>query len=912
MKHRPGVKTMISMLRRSIDPSGAAWTGLISAGVLIGVFGAAPAAPGPDAALDETGRLVHHFDFDERSEGNLEPIPKFWLRFGGESFPHYVNATFDSAIGHDAPPSFRLVSEGRNVAFRYAGGKTRIELHNDYLIVAWIRADQLLNARAAISAYYLDHDALPIVTTHQFSELVGGDTGDETWHRVEVFLPQGPRTAKTIGLTAWVVQEEIWNQSPKPLRYVWRRDVRAAAWFDDVRVYRLPRVSLATSAPGNVIIDADNEEGAALRVRVTDDDETLSAELTIFDIDGQPIRRADIPIHVDDSQPAVEVDVSGLDNGLYRARLDVYSEGRLLVSRERQFASVGKALADAPVADRPVTLAGVVLDAADQGDPIVELALLQVLNVGVVKIPVWSGRADAPDLADGSDATGVMMFELVKAGVALTAVFSGPPSDLMKEAGAYPRPLLELLNEDPATWREQLARVAVPYSNMFRSWQVGPDGEETIVTDERLTRALEQVQREMVSLNTGTSLSIPGSLTLSPTPPPPQVDDACLKIDHTISPDFIASHLQAYRDAAYPATSVFIQPTPPSKTDRVSRLRDWSRRLVHTLHAGPGTAFVPQPWHTYLTYSGIVTEPDEEFVLLYTVIRLLSETTPGPVIQIAPDVTCLSFESGEKTVLALWDDRASPEGRLHSIQLGEATTQYDMWGRSVPLEKGPDGRHLMRLFREPTFIGNVDRWLLMFRTQMTLDPNQVEVSIASHKHTLKIVNTHAESLSGRIRLTPPESWDVTPNEFTFSLLPDGTLEKSIQIRYGRNETAGAKTILAEVDLNSEGRYRMVVPLALELGLEGIDAWGYAVVEGDRILVRHGITNRTTETLSFRSFAIAPGRPRQHRLINELLPGQTRTVEYRFRDASKFHGRTIRLHLRELGGPRIHNVEVDVD
>lgn len=169
---------------------------------IIGVLVCAIGAPGANAqplgsalgsteALDLTDRLVHHFDFDERDQGNLEATPKFWTRFGGDGFPHYVRGEFDADIGHGGPPSFHLVAEGRSVAYRYGGAATSVDLRNDFLIVGWIRANGLANTRAALSAYYVDHKGVPIRETQRFSQLIGGGPNDNAWHRVEILLPGG-------------------------------------------------------------------------------------------------------------------------------------------------------------------------------------------------------------------------------------------------------------------------------------------------------------------------------------------------------------------------------------------------------------------------------------------------------------------------------------------------------------------------------------------------------------------------------------------------------------------------------------------------------------------------------------------------------------------------------------------------
>jgi hypothetical protein len=145
----------------------------------------------------------------------------------------------------------------------------------------------------------------------------------------------------------------------------------------------------------------------------------------------------------------------------------------------------------------------------------------------------------------------------------------------------------------------------------------------------------------------------------------------------------------------------------------------------------------------------------------------------------------------------------------------------------------------------------------------------------------------------------------------FSLLPSEARNFPIELRYPYSEAAGDKLIKARVEIQGAQSYVLEIPLKLELCLSDVDVWGYAVSEGDRLVVRHGLTNRSNTPLSFQSFAVFPGRSRQYRVINELLPGQSLTAEYRFDDASGAAGRSVRLGLREVNGPRLHNLEVTV-
>ncbi len=873
--------------------------------VVVGVVASESRAAAPESS----DRIVHVFDFDERASGNLEPVPRFWVPFGGEGFPRFATGSFDESVGHDKPPSFRLDSQGRNVAYRYAGDETTVEPQSDYLIVGWIHASNLLHARASLSAYYLDRDRLPIIGTQQFGGLVGVSDRDAAgWHRVEVFLPAGPLEAKTIGLTAWVVQEDVWSTQPKTVRHIARNDITASAWFDDIRIYRLPRVGLATSVLGNVLRPGPS---AHLVVSVTDmNADQLRAELEVFDTDERRLLTTPIPVRSGEASPSTTVDLSGIDDGLFHARVRVYADDDVLAERSLVFASVTRATNDERVG--VVRSLGVVLDPANRADAVTELAMLRTLGTGSLKIPVWSGLASVPDLADAQGATDAMLFELLKARVAITGVFAGPPSDLVRSAGAYPRSLMEMLDDDPVAWRSYLVRIVAPYSSVFRSWQVGPDDDEATVADPRLPRLIDLVRTEMETLTTAPNLTSPGSLSWESTTGADKADDFSLTLDSSILPRFVLSHLDEYRARGKRVSSIYLQPSSPDGVDRLGQLRDWCKRLVYARATGVETVFVPQPWFTRETVAGPVTEPTSEYVLLHTIADVIGDATPASPVYVAPGVTALTFNDHDTTVLAMWDDLAGPSGRTHDIQLGSATTQIDMFGRQNALERTEDGRQRVTLGSAPTFVRGVERWLVMFRTLLSFSPESIEFSIDEHHVELTIENPYDQPIEGSARIDPPTGWDMSPRRFTFALAPGEKTTQSFTVRFDRDETAGTKTLTAHFELQTDKRIPLIVPLVLKLGTADLEAWGLAIFVGDRLIVRHGVTNLSDEPLSFRGYAVAPRRLRQYRIVNSIEPGRSTTMEYSFKDPESLRGRTIRLQLREINGPRIHNIEVPIE
>jgi hypothetical protein len=163
----------------------------------------------------------------------------------------------------------------------------------------------------------------------------------------------------------------------------------------------------------------------------------------------------------------------------------------------------------------------------------------------------------------------------------------------------------------------------------------------------------------------------------------------------------------------------------------------------------------------------------------------------------------------------------------------------------------------------------------------------------------------------RDHVAADEDWEIEPSRIAFALQPGEVQDIRLDIRQPRNQPAGRNTVHAHIQLHSDPKYLLDIPLRFEIGLADVDVWGYAINEGDRVRVRHGVTNRSSERLSFRAFAMLEGAPRQYRRFDEILPGQTLSLEYLFGEASDATGKAIRLGLREVNGRRRHNLETRV-
>ena len=886
---------------------------LVSAPMMT-VLGFVAAARGQDAAAGSSpSRIVHQFDFDERGSGNLEEVPKYWDTLRPSGFPHYTHGSFDYEMGHDAPPSFHLTSEGRNAAYQYAGPETKIRANTDYRIEGYIRGDGLRSARACLSAHFLDHHGQPLPDTLVRSPWIGGLEQGDGWNRVELHLAAAPPQARTIGLVAWVLQEPEWNTSSQPKRHIPRVDLHGGAWFDDITVFALPRVRLETSAMGNVMTPEDVQE---IQVLLADNNSPApEGRLSILAADGDLVETHAIPARIGQTDEPVGIPVAHLSPGLYTARLDVLSGGLVIVSRTLRFARLADRIRSNEAAARSF---GVAINPRERAEPAAELALLDRQAVRAVKLPVWTGLPDDPRTAPERRTLERLLQELVRRGFVLSGVFFGPPA---MNGGAQSggdengrdrgRPLLDLLAGDPNVWKDHLAAVVVPNAGLFRWWQIGTDGEPPTAKPGELERAVTQLREAMRPLITLPQLSLPLLPDAEAAPSKAPVEQVVLNIGPDVSAQVIPAQLQRYRSAGYEQVSVYLEPLPDGGYDRVARLSEWARRVVAARHAGAATVVVPQPWRLRESVQGVLAEPSETFILLRTIADIVGDGEPGPQIRVGDGVTALAFHRGATTTLALWDTSAPPEGRIHAIQLGKADRQIDAWGVDAVLPRDERGRQLVRVSPMPTFVPGVERWLIDFRASITIDPAQVEAGQELVTHSIQMAYRGDHAVTGRAIIDGPKSWEISPTQFSFSALPQRVRKQAIEMRYPHNEPAGRKTVTAKIDLEGGGYY-LEVPLTIEIGVTDIEVWGSAVVDRDTLVLRHVVTNRSPRSLSFRGSAMVPGHERQYRPIADLRPGDTQTVQYRFSGGQAMIGRTARLTLREVNdGPRVHNLDVTV-
>jgi hypothetical protein len=894
---------------------GMAWVMGSPAGPARGEGTAPGIAPAPGTALGgqpATSRIIHRFDFFEPNY--FDPIPPGWVRFpdgiaADPEFPRYADARFDPDAGHVAPPSFYLASRGRSVAYRYVGDATRVR-RGDYAVTGWVRPDRLARGRATLSAYYLDWEGQYVPGTQRFGRLIGSDPADastgreDDWAPIRIRLPSAPLGAHFVGITCWVVQEEVWHAGSTPHRHIGLRDVSGGAWFDDISVRGLPRGVLSSRHAGHV---ATVGEPFRLVASIADQDVAgLSGKLTVHNFAGAVIAERAVAAHDFEMARAQEFALDDLSPGIYSATLVARSLGEPVVETRLSFAVTGEPLQrGGPMAEA----FGLNFPSAPTGAVDAVAELVTHLGVGTVKLPMWSRGLEQPAFDAHRDALHVMLDRLVANRLDIVGVFGGPPTSVLRAGGAHAPRLIEFLNQDPRSWRAELNGLVAPYATIVHAWQIGDDRSRRSPADARVTRAVRAFENSLIELMPEPHLVTVRSLA-----------DAVETAGHptrtlslTAPPDLLPDQLRASVTQADATTNRWLTIPGPElhRYDRSAELDAWLLRMIAARSADVQRVFTPVPWTLRATAEGVQVQPTEAYPLLHTLVDLINDQTPIEDFYMGESARAMAFGDGALATLVAWDPYAPDSGHEVTLQLGAARESVDRWGRRTPIARTGDGRHRLLLTRSPRYIPGIEQWLVRLQALMQLTPARIPAALDPQAHNLRVVNPRDVALAGEITFAADEDWEIEPSRIAFALQPGEVQDIRLDIRQPRNQPAGRNTVHAHIQLHSDPKYLLDIPLRFEIGLADVDVWGYAINEGDRVRVRHGVTNRSSERLSFRAFAMLEGAPRQYRRFDEILPGQTLSLEYLFGEASDATGKAIRLGLREVNGRRRHNLETRV-
>jgi hypothetical protein len=867
-------------------------------------------ASAAQAAPRGVTRVVRTFDFEERKLGNAEDIPMRWVKVEGPGFPHYVNGRLSSDRAHSGSYSFRFDLNGGSLLYRYPSGLLPIQIGAHYHVEAYVQTTALPNAKARITAYFTDADGHPLIKTVDHSALYAASEEGRDWKRLSIDLPADDPGAAFLVLELELLQPAQYSDTKLGNRALFAQDIRGSAWFDDVSVSQIPRVTMSTDRPGNVFRRDDPLQiNVMVSDRFTDD---LTAQFVVKDADDRIVYQRSGGVESTAPSPpapgfkALAFAVPGVGPGWYETSLAMSSGGKFLCNQTMDVVI----LPDDAASISPDPRFGIIATDLPFGAWKELPALLPMLSVGRVKLALWSKAGDIQQM-DG-DVFDRLLTRLAEQGITPTACLVDLPPKLSERlrGGSWPA----LLQADPSIWRPDLSYLLARYANHLDRWQMGADFSDIFAADPVMRKAYAAVQREFAELVHDPDLAMPWPASYEMVKPFPAA--VAMSIPTSVLPYQIPLYMKEFPGIDGQRLSLSFEILDRDRYGRTAQFRDFAQRAIYALSAGATRIDFPLPFAIGADAKQTLKQPREILMPMRTIISVLGSATFKGRIPIADGVEAFLFDRDGRGIVALWSKGDVNGQKTLAMNLGQQPMCVDLWGNvtallSVPGNKSPNDVQLT-VGPMPMFLIGIDAPQAQLRASVSIDQPMLESSFQSHVRRIRFVNPYKTLLSGTVKLKAPNGWTLNPPTFVFSLNPGDTFDQAVTLSFPYNSFAGPKPLDCIFTLQGlANNNNFTVPLTLTLGLSDVGMQSIAIRDGNDVIVQQMISNYGEKSIDYTAFVTFPGQPRQERLITQLGTGTTVIKRYRFRDVHVTEHTKVRVGVKELLGVRVLNEELSV-
>jgi len=782
---------------------------------------------------DPSGRIIKLFDFDEQPLGNLEELPMYWTKVRRRGFPHYVKGRLDDKIGYPREPSFVLELDGGSVGYEFQLRKIAAYPGSDYSVRFNIRAEGLKYARAYLEAFFMDRLGKRLGHTGVRSELIGPskDSQEGQWRQIHVQLPYSNPEARFIGLGCYLVQGDL---IPRPLQQnpdhaLYKRDLKAKVWIDQIAIVREPRLLVDCQAAGNVFMP-----GQEIRLHVRALDQVpgqLVGQFTVRNAQGQVFNRTVVPVQAlpvvhellngQARYPSRQVVNLDLAAGAYRAELKVVSQRiGVVAQRDLDFLVLGEraAIGEAPEF-------GISLGQANMGNWDQQLDLALVSGAGWVKIPVWHGQLQGDPKARDTLVDDAID-RLSGSGVDVVGCLVRPPKFLAQTSGLSDATVWDVLGRKRELWQDWIEALLARHGDRIQSWQLG--GYQPIVagTDqdstshgwsEARTRGediIPTLVREFHRFQTDFDLIIPWPGHLAMPEKPCQNCQYCLTLPPKLKPAAVHDYLESI--GAEESTWIGIPLPDLEQDDRTAALEQFAKRIIYTKTWGAKRIFIPAPWQIESIGDKARVKPGEALLVYRNIVGLLGGGVYIGTINMGDDVQSMAFEVDDKAVVAMLGTGKSPWKlpNKDSLSLGDDLVLLDCWGNTLGSGAQRDIGTTEK--RSVVFLAGVDSSLARFHAGVHLCPDQMANSLNIHTAQLAFNNTFGRTISGSLHVAGPPGWKLGPATTEFRLEGGQELTVPMTVRYPLNESAGQNHLEIKLSISGPGvlDIRSLVPFKL--------------------------------------------------------------------------------------------------
>jgi hypothetical protein len=699
---------------------------------------------------------------------------------------------------------------------------------------------------------------------------------------------------------------------------LFQQDLKGSAWFDDITVFQLPRVSIATEATANVF---PPNQKIAFNLTVSDLGHAgLDAAVTLYDADRKPVRRETFQIPAEavaDGKTWIKhLEYPAMPPGLYTATLDVIDAAHKSPNTRRQLQFLTAAAVPASArnfaAEFGLDASSWPVEAWDQLP-----YLLRYTGSGLIALPAWRKEMSEEALLRRDPQFDSLMLALLKTDTRILASFGEVPNALnaklaeKKTLASSDDSILALLDADPTLWRPYTSFILARYANRVDYWQLGRPADTFYSADPRYPKVYARSRSELAGMLNTPKLVIPWSALYEFDPKAYPAAMLNLQLPSAVGPAQIPTYLHSFI-AQTSAADLLVHIAPlDDHYSRVDRLADFAKRVVYARTVNPRAILVDLPLTRRSELFSQTSQPTELLLVYRTLISQLGTAKFVREFSPAPGVHAFLFDrSGEGTLVVF----ADAPTRV-SLALGKAPAAVDLWGNATPLPVAK-GVATVDATSTPVFLSNIDARLVELRASFALETSKFPAGAGTVQTVVHLHNPYTTALVGNLHLVPPPGWSFDPPSVQLNLAPNAVLSAPVTVTYPYNEPAGAKQIGARLTSDALEGEPIALTFQAAVTSELVDVECYALLEADgKLILQQMITNISSQPIDAQAYALVPGQARQQRYVLDLKPGESTIKRFAFSlpgNPAAYLGKNASVGLRQTDGKTLYTKTVTIE
>ncbi|WP_432797011.1 hypothetical protein [Poriferisphaera sp. WC338] len=802
------------------------------------------------------------------------------------------------------------IKDGSAGAFLQVGAIPAVP-NSDYLITVNVRTDAIERAHAQVTTYFIDARGEQIAGSIQHSEVLR--TKGE-WTLVKLKLVGDHKGAAWIGMELTLKQPTQTDGHPLGKHQIVLEDIAGQAWFDDIGVWQMPHIQVATQSAVNMIREPNTPR---LEMQIRDlTGHRLIADVRVMD------HRLKLVDHqqrvVGSGMPKSWVWQPKLDRlGWYLVEMNIF-EQRSYVPGEENMPVARTLGAFSWLPKEPATIEtdmgrfALIADHVTEKQMKLLPELMQQADLQLMSLSMWDEGLTLENLAGRYTLIEQMLSDFAAQNGKLILSLDPLPKVLSQSEEIEAKLPLELLQKPEAIWRPYLAPMMMRLGQRISGWQVGGSDSPDAFYYRDLPSVLKDVERKLRSLAPQPNMVVPWRIDMKR---PAEMDvkgdvTYLIQVADWVGPAEMTSYLQDWNQDE---TQYWLYyPLLDAKQFRhEQRVADLAKRMLYGWSERAGVLAIRRPWTRAAERREAVLPDPSLGVFSHLAHRLVNRKVVGQ-LPLQPGLKCLIFDGPAGGMLAVWNESAAEEYETLNLYLGEKPVAIDVWGnREIVEVRG--GKHRLRVTRTPILIEGIDTELALFRASFKIDPPFIESKQTLHPRTITLKNPWNRTISGYMQIRGPAGWQATPVRHFFSIAAKQSATLPVQLRFPLSEIAGEKLLEANFKFTADEDYVVDMTAPMELGLEGIEYSatlslrpGKTPGTTDAVLVCL-LTNTGVEPITMYAFANVYQRRRQELPVPKMEPGETLMRRFYFEDVGELIKKyPVRAGVREVDGPAVLN------